>query len=103
MGYIVYATSFFELEDQKKYVDKLIVPSYFDSFDLTTKMPVYELSVYKISKVYNKLTYKVILQDNYDISKEINTKLVRGSTSWEGKGDYTGNKKYIIPSITKRN
>ena len=35
MGYIVYATSFFELEDQKKYVDKLIVPSYFDSFDLT--------------------------------------------------------------------
>ncbi|MBE6485432.1 MAG: ATP-grasp domain-containing protein [Methanosphaera stadtmanae] len=30
----MYATSFFELEDQKKYVEKLIVPSYYDSFDL---------------------------------------------------------------------
>ena len=46
-----------------------LVPYTFDSFDLKTKMPVYEMSVYKISKVYNKLTYKVILQDNYDISK----------------------------------
>ena len=46
-----------------------LVPYTFDSFDLKTKMPVYEMSVYKISKVYNKLTYKVVLQDNYDISK----------------------------------
>ena len=46
-----------------------LVPYTFDSFDLKTKMPVYEMSVYKISKVYNKLTYKVLLQDNYDISK----------------------------------
>jgi len=46
-----------------------LIPYTFDSFDLKTKMPVYEMSVYKISKVYNKLTYKVLLQDNYDISK----------------------------------
>ncbi|RAP51422.1 MAG: hypothetical protein BZ138_05235, partial [Methanosphaera sp. rholeuAM270] len=34
MGYTVYATGFFELSDQKKYVDKLLVPSDFNSFDL---------------------------------------------------------------------
>jgi len=46
-----------------------LVPYTFDSFDLKTRMPVYEMSVYKVSKVYNKLTYKVTLEDNYEISK----------------------------------
>ncbi|RAP45084.1 MAG: hypothetical protein BZ135_06350 [Methanosphaera sp. rholeuAM6] len=34
LGHTVYATSFFNLIDQEDYVDTLIVPSYFDSFDL---------------------------------------------------------------------
>ncbi|MCD7781876.1 MAG: ATP-grasp domain-containing protein, partial [Methanosphaera sp.] len=34
LGYIVYATSFFNLVDQTGYVDKLIIPEYFDSYDL---------------------------------------------------------------------
>lgn len=34
LGHVVYATSYFKLIDQEDYVDTLIVPSYFDSFDL---------------------------------------------------------------------
>lgn len=41
----------------------------------------------------------IIFTDNYEIAKEINKKLVRGSTSWEGKGDYTNNKKYVISTV----
>lgn len=44
----------------------------------------------------------LIFTDNYKISKEINSKLVRGSTSWEGKGDYTGKKKYIISTVISK-
>lgn len=44
----------------------------------------------------------LIFTDNYDITKEIGQKLVRGSTSWEGKGDYTGNKKYIISTVVSK-
>ena len=34
LGYTVYATSFFDLVDQRNFVDKLIVPSDFNDFDL---------------------------------------------------------------------
>lgn len=66
----IYTTSKFNEETQ----ESELVPHTFERFDLRTKMPVYEISVYKISKVYNKLTYKVVLQKNFDISK-INTNL----------------------------
>lgn len=45
------------------------VTNTFESFLLKTKMPEYSVSVYKISKVYNTLTYKVDLQSGYSISK----------------------------------
>lgn len=44
----------------------------------------------------------LIFTDNYEITKTIETKLNRGSTSWEGKGDYTGNKKYIISTVISK-
>lgn len=44
----------------------------------------------------------LIFTDNYSIAKGIETKLERGSTSWEGKGDYTGNKKYIISTVISK-
>lgn len=44
----------------------------------------------------------LIFTDNYEIANEINTKLVRGSTSWEGKGDYTGKKKYVISTVISK-
>ena len=44
----------------------------------------------------------LIFTDNYEIAKGIETKLVRGSTSWEGKGDYTGKRKYIISTVISK-
>lgn len=44
----------------------------------------------------------LIFTNNYNITKDIEIKLVRGSTSWEGKGDYTGNKKYIISTVISK-
>ena len=48
---------------------KQIVINTFESVNLTTKMPVYSVSPYKISNVTNKLTYKVNLQEGYVINK----------------------------------
>ena len=45
------------------------VPYTFDEFDLSTRMPEYSISVYKISKVYNTLTYRVNLQSGFSIDK----------------------------------
>lgn len=45
-----------------------LIPNTFDSYELKTLMPEYSISVYKISKVYNTLTYKVNLDPNYDVS-----------------------------------
>ena len=46
------------------------VPFTFDEFkQLKTKMPVYNMSVHKLSSVYNTLTYRIDLQNNFDISK----------------------------------
>lgn len=44
-----------------------LVPYTFEQFDLKTKMPEYSISVYKISKVYNTLTYKVNLQSGFNV------------------------------------
>jgi uncharacterized membrane protein YvbJ len=50
-------------------ITTIIVNYYtFESFNLKTRMPEYSISVYKISKVYNTLTYKVDLQSGYSIS-----------------------------------
>ena len=51
-----------------------VVPYTFEQFELTTKMPEYQVSIYKISKIDNKLTYRVDLQSGFEISK-INAKL----------------------------
>ena len=51
-----------------------LVPYTFEQFDLRTKIPEYSISVYKISKVYNTLTYKVNLQSGFNIS-EVNVNL----------------------------
>lgn len=44
----------------------------------------------------------LIFTNNYEIAKEINSRLVRGSTSWEGKGDFTGQKKYVISTVISK-
>lgn len=49
-------------------LEEELVPYTFESFDIKTKMPEYVISVYKISKVYNTLTYKVDLQSGFSIS-----------------------------------
>lgn len=46
-----------------------LVPYTFAQFDLKTRMPEYSISVYKISTVSNKLTYKVNIDSSYNISK----------------------------------
>lgn len=45
------------------------VPYTFEQFESITAMPNYKISINKISKVNNKLTYKVDLQENYPITK----------------------------------
>ena len=60
-----YTTS---VKNEETEVEEL-VPYTFEQFDLRTKMPEYSISVYKISKVYNTLTYKVNLQSGYSISQ----------------------------------
>jgi len=47
---------------------ELIINTY-DEMTLKTKMPVYSISEYKISNVLNTLTYKVNLQEGYNIDK----------------------------------
>lgn len=62
------------------------------------------ISSFALDKLHEQ-TIKVnalIFTDNYGIAKQIETKLERGSTSWEGKGDYTGNKKYIISTVISK-
>lgn len=44
-----------------------LIPTTFDSYELKTLMPEYSVSVYKVSKVSNTLTYKVDLDPNYSI------------------------------------
>lgn len=46
-----------------------VIPTTFDSINLTTKMPKYSINVYKISNVSNLLTYRVYLQEGYSINK----------------------------------
>lgn len=41
----------------------------FDSFDLTTKMPQYNISIYKISYAMGSLKYKIDLQEGFKTSK----------------------------------
>ena len=61
----IYTTS--KVNDETK--EDELIPYTFEQFDLKTKMPEYSISVYKISKVYNTLTYKVNLQSGFSISK----------------------------------
>ena len=45
-----------------------IIPTTFDSLNLSTRMPEYNISVYRVSSVDNSLTYRVYLQDGYPIN-----------------------------------
>jgi hypothetical protein len=51
-----------------------IIPNTFDDLTLRTNMPKYSISVYKISNVTKKLTYKVNLQEGFAVSR-VNTHL----------------------------
>lgn len=46
-----------------------VVPYTFDQFELKTLKPKYSISINKISKVYNTLTYRVDLEKGFNISK----------------------------------
>lgn len=54
--------------------ESLISYHTFEQFEFTTLMPEYKISIYKISKVSNLLTYKVDLQEDFNISK-VNVRL----------------------------
>lgn len=54
--------------------ESLISYHTFEQFEFTTLMPEYNISIYKISKVSNLLTYKVDLQEDFNISK-VNVRL----------------------------
>ena len=60
----VYTTG--EIDDETG-AEELVV-NIFEDFELRTLMPKYDISVYKISNVYNTLSYKVNLQEDYEIS-----------------------------------
>ena len=68
----------------------------FDSFLLKTKMPEYSVSVYKISKVYNTLTYKVDLQSGYSISN-VNVEM---SFNHEVLDEETGEEKEEVATLS---
>jgi len=57
------------LQENEETGIKEYVPYTFEQFELSTKMPEYSISIYKISKVYNTLTYKVNLQNDFPINK----------------------------------
>ena len=61
----IYTTEKVDEETQ----EKEYVPYTFEKFEVKTKKPEYLISVYKISKVYNTLTYKVNLQSGFAVSK----------------------------------
>ena len=46
-----------------------VVPYTFEQFELKTLKPKYSISINKISKVYNTLTYRVDLEKGFNISK----------------------------------
>ena len=46
-----------------------VIPTTFDTLTLKTKMPKYSISIYRISNVDNKLTYRVNLQEGYSVDK----------------------------------
>ena len=48
--------------------DGNVIPNTFEKVTIKTLMPKYSISVYKISNVTNKLTYKVNLQEGYNIN-----------------------------------
>lgn len=46
-----------------------LIPNTFATYEVSTLLPKYSISVYKISRVYNTLSYKVNLQEGFTISK----------------------------------
>lgn len=63
------------IEKNEETGQEKLVPYTFEQFDLKTKMPEYSISIYKLSRVYNTLTYKVNLQSGFNISK-VNVELL---------------------------
>ena len=89
------------------------VPYTFEQFEVSTKMPEYSISVYKISKVYNTLTYKVNLQEGFNISQvnvnltfnykeldEVTGEMVEKTASIDGGVDVGDtNRSYVLGSF----
>ena len=59
-----------------------------DPIDITTKMPVFEISVYKYASTNKELTYKVTMPSDYKVS-EINVKLTFNNKVYDDDGNIT--------------
>ncbi len=91
-----------------------LVRNTFASYDVSTLLPKYEISIYKISKVNNKLTYKVDLQSGYPITavnvnlsfkyketippteEETEPTIIEKEVSVDGKVSVNANDKYVL-------
>ena len=93
-----------------------VIPTTFDSLTLKTRMPKYSISVYKVSNVNNKLTYRVYLQEGYSIDKVNVSLLFKDRIINAETGDVTlndaqltssaavsGNVKYVDGTIDLKN
>lgn len=68
LGYCVYATSFFYLVDQLKYVDKLLVPENIDNFNLD--------NLVEVALDYVKEVDYIICSSDVDLSKFPKSKII---------------------------
>jgi len=86
-----------------------LVPNTFATYEVSTLLPQYEISIYKISRVYNTLTYKVDLQEGYSITgvnvnmsfkyNEVNPiteEVTEKEVSIMGKAKVNANDKYVL-------
>ncbi len=86
--------------------DKELVKESFEEVNITTLKPNYDISIYRISKISNKLTYKVNMQSGFNVSRvNVNLKFKYIDDSVEkifDKNyyvDVTGSPSYVLGSI----
>ena len=77
-----------------------VIPTTFDSLTLKTRMPKYSISVYKVSNVDNKLTYRVYLQEGYSIDRVNVSLLFKDRIINAETGDVTLNDEQLTSSAT---
>lgn len=86
--------------------NKELVKENFEEINATTLKPNYGISIYRISKVSNKLTYKVTLQSGFGISR-VNTNLkfkymeddVMKTANINDYVDVSGSPNYVLGTI----